>query len=329
MPRNTLFGGGGIGDHSFAKMRLVDEEELQHQKERRIADYNPHYRIMAVLDDEMKQMLYCKELDVQQKLNLFNAALHRFRNMLGGPAPIKPTTTPQTVSTGIQPTPNDEISGDLEDAEMADTKGNASVSATSALAETKPEFKTPVKAERMRTEGLMDNVKPEFVKNAVSILESMRIGSPHLSIEPETQAFTVDGVTVPNTNINHILRWLGNSHPTASKPPNGAKRFLSAMRMAGVNPELVANAEARGVYEGMGGGGTSPIARHARRSSRLAAGALGQTPQKAAGRRHGRSKGEVMMMAPRPSTSSKHRKKNNKLSRIKFKRGKRSLLYLY
>jgi hypothetical protein len=236
------------------------------------------------------------------------------------------------VSTGVQTTHNDEICGDQDESQqLADSKGNTSVFATTPM-DTKPEFKTPVKSQdRKRAEGILQNLKPEFVQNANSILESMRVGSPHLSVEPETMSFTVDGVTVPNTNINAILRWLGNSHPTASRPPTGAQRFLSAMRMADINPELVQNAEARGMYEGMGGGATSPVRRHGRRSSRLAAGALGHTPQKAAGRRRPRSKGEAMtmMMAPRPSTLSKHRKNNNKLSRIKFKRGKRSLLYLY
>jgi hypothetical protein len=238
------------------KFRLVDEGELESIKQRRIAEYNPRLRLMALVDDEMKQLLYSNQLGPEQKLELFNSALARFKNMMTAPTPSSATTlsagSSQNMST-VMTTPNDVKDGDknntdpkTEALQMLDELKTEKAAASSPAAGSSPS------RERNPDDDLYDNLGRGFLTQAKSMLQQLNaVQSPggRLTVDPDTLAFALGGKVVPNSNTNSILRWISNTQPAGTAAaPRGTVQFMEAMAAAGMDPRLIANAEARGSY---------------------------------------------------------------------------------
>lgn len=66
---------------TFNKMALVDAEELNRLRDKKITQYNPTVRTLATLDSEMESVLRERNLEPEEKLARYNAALLHFKNM--------------------------------------------------------------------------------------------------------------------------------------------------------------------------------------------------------------------------------------------------------
>lgn len=66
---------------SFKKMALIDADELNRLRDKKITQYNPTVRTMANLDEEMESVLREKTLNAEEKLARYNSALLNFKNI--------------------------------------------------------------------------------------------------------------------------------------------------------------------------------------------------------------------------------------------------------
>jgi hypothetical protein len=333
-------------------------------KERQIADYNPQLKIMVWLEDEMKQLLYNNSMDPQRKLALFNSALGRFRNMMGnvsGASIKQPVGQSQGMTHSVaQSTPNQEEEGEQgtmsSNMEATDTFVHSTPSkqannvnkplvddvGSANAAPPTPRYTDSPSGAHLSEVGqrVMANMPPQFWHTACAVMDKLVNGPSKMAIDRSSLAISFDGVPVQNSNVNTILKWLGDSKSLAqTRMPAGAKKFMEAMRAAGIDAKTIANYQARGTYRGLSG----QVSPHDTRFRALRFDDDQQAVQARAagfggsGRQEGRGKSKrVVMVAPRPASAAHFYKrqaelKNKSRPRIvpRIKRGKTRIMYLY
>ena len=193
----------------FKKMRLIQEEEYERLRQKQVASYNPELRVVAHLEDEMKDIMDSRSITPEDKLKLFEQLRLRSSEMrnqtkpaiaLGGVSSILP----------IQPTEPLKIEPVI------------------------------VKKEEPIDE-LMGRVSEKHKKNATKLIDIISSNPDVLSIN-DNQELVINGKIIPNTNFSDIFTSLySERHSKSIAKIEGITSFLSALDSLHVPSKLITN----------------------------------------------------------------------------------------
>ena len=198
----------------FKKMRLIQDEEYERLRQKQVSSYNPELRVMAHLEDEMRDIMDSRNISPEDKLKLFEQLRLR--------------------SNDVKNQAKEEIALGGVSAMAAPTAGEKTLQPPVLL-------KQEVKKEDPIFEHIIGRVSPKHKDDAAKLFEILNSNPNILSVN-DNEELIVNGKTIPNTKFSEIFTSLYTDRQTKSlERIEGIPSFLHALNSLNVPKSLIHN----------------------------------------------------------------------------------------
>lgn len=231
-------------------MILIGADELDRLRQKKIEQYNPTLRSMAFIDEDIEKIFDNPNLTPYQKLNLFQAARHRFRSM--SKPPEKPKVEPDEGHEVPQPAPIPMAPPPQMPAPAPQLLAAPQLIAPIAQAQAAALHHEP------RLNKILTLVPEKSVKDAVALIEMVSEKPEILSINDENQ-LVYRGKAIVGSNAYDLFHSL---YSTSQKFNfHGVKEFVQGLKSINIPSKLISNTQIRSALNPQIGNGRKPPGR--------------------------------------------------------------------
>ena len=209
---------------SFDKYHLMKDEEYQRLRQKQVQQYNPELRIMARIDDDIKELLSDTTIPADVKSSIFSQLQQRFKD----------------VKDASKVMPKEAISTEIEQPDVEPEP----IAAAAVEEYELPPPPTPARPAPIKkfSDDILSGVDKNKLGKAKELLKLIK-ENPQIIATNTKGELVLHGKVIPRSNTSDLFRSLYSHYAPTSSPEGavGHSKFIGALREINVPLSLISS----------------------------------------------------------------------------------------